>query len=128
LDETFERPKNFDLQRHWADAVSGFEAGLRTRRARLRAAPSALDRIDRLGADMAEPLRAAAPGTGGWREAEVPIESIAHAAGLLLGFADEIEVLEPAELRQELADRAARVASLYAGLHREQVQDERKGS
>jgi predicted DNA-binding transcriptional regulator YafY len=114
LDEEFERPKDFDLQRHWTGAVASFEAGLRQGRARLQAAPSCLDRIDRLGADMAEPLRAAAPSANGWREAEVPIESIAHAAGLLLGFADEIEVMEPAELRRELADRAARVQSLYA--------------
>lgn len=117
--ETFERPPNFDLERHWADAVAGFEAGLRRGRALLRAAPSALDRIDRLGADMAEPLRAAAPDADGRRQAEVPIEGIAHAAGLLLGFADEIEVLEPAALRQELAARAARVQALYAAERRD---------
>ena len=65
---------------------------------------------------MAEPLLAAAPDARGWREATVPIEGVAHAAGLLLGFADEVEVLAPAELRRELARRAARVTALYAAL------------
>lgn len=62
-----------------------------------------LDRLDRLGADIAEPVRAAPPDARGVREAVVPIESIPHAAGQLLGFADEIEVLAPVALRTELA-------------------------
>jgi len=113
LDQDFERSRDFDLGRHWKISVADFEARLRRGVARLRAAPSALDRIDRLGADMAGPLRAAEAGEDGWREAVVPIESIAHAAGLLLGFADEMEVLEPAALRDALVERAARVQRLY---------------
>lgn len=113
LDQRFDRPERFDLPAVWAESVERFEAGLRRGTATLRAAPSSLDRIERLGADIAEPLLAAMPGVDGWREATVPIETVAHAAGLLLGFADEIEVLAPAELRAELARRAACVASLY---------------
>lgn len=115
LDETFERPARFDLAAAWRTNVERFETGLRSGTARLRAAPSSLDRLDRLGADIAEPLRAAAPDRAGRRTAVVPIESVAHAAGLLLGFADEIEVVEPPELRRELRDRARRVVALYAG-------------
>ena len=113
LDARFARPERFDLAAAWAESVERFEAGLRRATATIRAAPTSLDRIERLGADIAEPLLAASPDARGWREASVPIESIAHAAGLLLGFADEIEVLAPAELRAELARRAARVAALY---------------
>ncbi|HEY6331327.1 MAG TPA: WYL domain-containing protein [Blastocatellia bacterium] len=46
-------------------------------------------------------------------EATVPMEGIDHAAGLLLGFADDIEVLEPAALRTRLAEQARRVFRLY---------------
>ncbi|PSJ38293.1 helix-turn-helix transcriptional regulator [Allosphingosinicella deserti] len=114
LDETFERPRDFDLADYWSKAIARFEKGLRREQARLRAAPSSFDRIDRLGADIAEPLRAAAPDADGWREATIPIESIGFAAGLLLGFGDEIEVIAPQALRTELAERAARVQKLYA--------------
>lgn len=113
-DERFERPTGFGLAAAWQAAVAGFEASLRRGTATLRAAPSSLDRLERLGADMAEPLLAATPDADGWREATVPIEGVAHAAALLLGFADEIEVRAPAELREELARRARRVVGLYA--------------
>ena len=115
LDATFERPARFDLAAAWRANVQRFEAGLRRGTALLRAAPSSLDRLDRLGADMAEPLRAAPLDRAGRRTAVVPIESIGHAAGLLLGFADEIEVVEPPELRRELRERARRVSALYGG-------------
>jgi predicted DNA-binding transcriptional regulator YafY len=75
--------------------------------------PSALSRIDRLGADMAEPLLAAAPDADGVRVAAVAIESVSHAASLLLGFADDIDVVSPAGLRDELRRRAAAVVALY---------------
>ncbi len=58
-------------------------------------------------------MLAASSGPDGRRRAVVPIESATHAAGLLLGFGDEIEVVEPAGLRRELARLAARVSDMY---------------
>jgi predicted DNA-binding transcriptional regulator YafY len=113
LDEAFDWPPDFDLARHWQDAVRRFEESLRRETATLRVAPSAHSRLDRLGADVAEAVLAAAPDADGRRTAVVPIESVAHAAGLLLGFADEIEVLAPPALRARLALLAGRVAALY---------------
>lgn len=114
LDETAERSPDFDLAATWKASVAAFEASLERGRATLKARASSLDRVERLGAAMAEPLLSATPDPDGCRTAQVPIEGIGHAAGLLLGFGDEIEVIEPAELRQELGRRAARVATLYA--------------
>ena len=114
LDETFERPEGFDLARHWRAEVQRFEADLRRETAVLRAHSRALSRLDRLGSDIAEPLRAAEPDGQGWRQAEVPIEGPVHAAGLLAGFGDSIEAVGPPALRRELARIAAEVARLYA--------------
>jgi predicted DNA-binding transcriptional regulator YafY len=113
LDEPFERPPGFDLAAAWNDALAQFEAGLRRGTARLRVAPQAMSRLSSLNADMAEPIFAAVPGQDGWREAEVPIESVDYAAGQLLGFGDRIEVLAPEALRAELRRRAEVVAGLY---------------
>ena len=115
LDQGFERPRRFDLARHWVDEVSRFEASLRRHTATLRVAPSALSRIDALGADISEAIDAAPPHADGWRTAQVPIESIDHAAALLLGFADEIVAIAPAALGRLIAKRAARVVALYRG-------------
>jgi predicted DNA-binding transcriptional regulator YafY len=93
--------------------VARFERELRRDEAVLKIAPEAMSRLDRLGADMAEPIRAAEPDNEGWRQATVPIEGITHAASLLLGFADNIMVLSPPELRKAVADSATRVLALY---------------
>jgi len=114
LDEGFDRPPDFELAAAWRDALDTFEASLRRDVARLRVGASAMARLGSLNADMAEPILAAVPDKAGWREVEVPIESIAFAAGQLLGFGAAIEVLSPDTLRAELKARAAAVAELYA--------------
>lgn len=105
--------RNFHLARVWQQEVSHFEASLRRARATLRIHESAMSRLSRLGADSAEAIRGARPDAGGWRTANIWIESVPHAAGLLLGFDSDIEVLSPAALRRELAMRAGRIAALY---------------
>ncbi len=114
LDETFERPADFDLTAAWHGAVASFETSLRRAKAVLRVKPAGLGHIDRLGADMAEPVLAARPDADGVREAVVDIEGADHAASLLLAFGDEIEVVSPPELREALRRKADAVRALYA--------------
>ena len=114
--KNFVRPRGFNLADLWREEVSRFEASLRRAKATIRVSPNALSRVDRLGADAAERIQAAASDERGWREASIWIESINHAAALLLGFSADIEVIAPQELRAELAQRAARVSALYQTL------------
>jgi predicted DNA-binding transcriptional regulator YafY len=111
--KNFVRPRSFNLADLWREEVSRFEASLRRAKATIRVSPNALSRIDRLGADAAERIQAVESDARGWREASIWIESINHAAALLLAFSDDIEVIAPQELRVELAQRAARVCALY---------------
>jgi len=113
LDEGFARPAGFDLAAAWREALDQFEASLRRDTARLRVAPAAMSRLGSLTADMAEPIFAAAPQADGWRDVEVPIESVAYAAGQLLGLGAAVEILAPEALRTELKRRAEAVAALY---------------
>ena len=114
LDETFARPVDFDLAAAWRAAVADFEASLRRGKAVLRVKPTALTRLSLLGDEIAEPVMAAVPGPDGVRVAVVDIEGADDAAGQLLGFADEIEVISPPELRDALRLRAEAVVALYA--------------
>ncbi len=113
LDEGFARPHRFDLAAYWQAEVARFEASLRVLHATLRVTAGALSRLDELGADIAEAVRAAPPEPNGDRIAVVPIESVGHAAARLLSFADRIEVLKPMALRRRIAALAARVTALY---------------
>ena len=105
--------RNFHLGRVWQQEVSRFEASLKRARATIRVHDAAMTRISRLGADADEAIRAAKPDAAGWRTATIWIESLRHAAGLLLAFDCDIEVLSPESLRREVAMRARRVAALY---------------
>jgi predicted DNA-binding transcriptional regulator YafY len=113
LGERFKRPRGFDLAHCWQSSVESFEKSLRVGEAQLRVKPGALSRIERLGSDMSEPILGAKPDQLGIREVRVPIEDISHAASLLLGFDDDVEVLAPVTLREELKRRAAAVLALY---------------
>jgi len=114
LEETFERPADFDLGAHWTAEVMRFERGLRQGEADIVVRPEAMALIERLGADAAEAIRTAPPDEAGLRRATIPIEGIRHAASLLIGFRASIEVLAPEALREELRAAAGEVASLYA--------------
>jgi predicted DNA-binding transcriptional regulator YafY len=105
--------RNFHLAQVWQQEVLRFEVSLRRARANVRVCEAAMSRINRLGADAAEAIRAAKPDAEGRRVATIWIESVQHVAGLLLEFDSDIEVLSPEALRQELALRARRVTALY---------------
>lgn len=114
LDDQFAYPSGFDLARHWRLELQRFEKGLLQGEAILRVSAAALPTIEQLGAAAAEAVLAATAGADGRRRVVIPIESVSHAAGLLLGFTDSVEVLAPPELREEMAQRAGRVLALYA--------------
>ena len=114
LDESFTRPGDFDLTGYWREHVTDFRARLHQGEALVRLSPSACERIGHLmGAAVAA---AAAGGTveaDGWIRARLPIETIGHAQTEFLKLGAEVQVLEPAELRDRLASTAARMAALY---------------
>jgi predicted DNA-binding transcriptional regulator YafY len=113
LGERFRAPLDFRLSQAWRSEVLRFEASLKRSRATVRVGPAALSRVDRLGGENAESVRNAIPDSDGWRQTDIWIEDIPHAANLMLGFGTDIEVLGPGELRLEIFRRADRVRSLY---------------
>ena len=117
LPDGFDYPAGFDLAAQWQESLQRFAKELRRAEAVLRVSPEALPLLDRLGADAVEAVQQAEPDGEGWRRATVPIEGVGHAARLLLGFTDTIEVLDPPELRRALAEGARRVMQLYDKEH-----------
>ncbi|NBB15228.1 WYL domain-containing protein [Caulobacter sp. SLTY] len=105
VEETFERPKGFDLAAHWAEAQQAYAAGLIQGVARLRASPEAQARLQREGGA----LTTLSDGT-----VELAIEGIDFAAGELLRFGLDVEVISPPELRARIAELAGAIAARHA--------------
>ncbi len=114
LADQFERPPDFDLARHWADAARRFEADVYRETAVVRVTASAFPRLCELSAAVASAAeRTAAAVADGWIEATIPIESIDHAVHELLRLGAELEVVEPRALRDEMCRTAWKLARLY---------------
>ncbi|GAA3744459.1 putative DNA-binding transcriptional regulator YafY [Spinactinospora alkalitolerans] len=113
---TFHRPEGFDLAASWDEWSREFELSRHRMLARVR--------LTRYGRDMvrtlSSPITAAAlpdddaPTAGDGRiEAVLPIESVEHALVEFCGYGPEIEVLEPPELRERMAETVRATLRLY---------------
>ena len=114
--ERFARPKDFDLVRFWTESSRAYEVGLYREKALLRLSPRGLARLEQVSAMVAEAARESAqpPDREGWRQVEIPIESVEQAMLDLCRLATEVEVLKPRELRRRFANAARAMAKLNA--------------
>lgn len=121
LDETFERPADFDLPKHWRDSTASFEREVYVGVARVRASKAGVSRLKEISqrckeAIEAQPLEFDAAGLAVF---EVPIEEERWASREMTRIGAEVEVLEPATLRDRMVEIATRLAQSY-GLLSEQ--------
>ncbi|MFH9350455.1 helix-turn-helix transcriptional regulator [Kitasatospora sp. NPDC017646] len=99
--EEFAVPDGFDLADYWQGYLADFRTRLHTGEALVRLTPEG---ARRLGVPPAE---------DGWTQARVPIESVDHAHGEFLRLGADVEVLEPAELRDRIAGTVGALAARY---------------
>ena len=116
-EDRFERPGDFDLAAHWAEASTSFDRSILRDRVRLRLAPGAARHL-RFHVDATAAVEALAgagpPDAQGWVEVDLAVESPEVAVSQLLALGDGVEVLAPAEVRAAIAATAARTAALNA--------------
>lgn len=116
LDETFERPGDFDLARTWTDWAVDFERRLHKEVAVVRLTPAGVRNLPWLmSRAMARGMSGSlgAPDADGWVRATVPIESVRHAHAELLRLGADVQVLEPVELRELMRRSAAELSRMY---------------
>ena len=116
LDQRFERPDGFDLESHWREGAQRLEAELYANRARVRLSPMGVKMLEMF---LSPFVRSAAEIEGeadqaGWVNAILPVGSVRQATTEFLRFGAEIEVLDPPELRDRMAEVVERMAGIYA--------------
>jgi predicted DNA-binding transcriptional regulator YafY len=116
LDQGFAPPADFDLAAWWTVSTRRFEAEIYRGEARLRVSPRGLRLLAELGEVVAQAAARSAelPDPHGWTRVTVPIETIEHATGQLIGLGAEAEVLEPPDLREAMAATVRKLAELYS--------------
>jgi predicted DNA-binding transcriptional regulator YafY len=109
LNESVTIPDGFSLAGYWQKYTAEFLAGLHRADAVVRLSPAAAARLTGSAAEALTATGVQEP--GGWTRAVLPIESVPLATRQFL--TPDIEVLEPAELREQVASTARAIAALY---------------
>jgi predicted DNA-binding transcriptional regulator YafY len=99
-DESFERPPEFELAAYWREWSEAFERSLPRVEVRLR--------VDEAVLRFLPKERRIVDGV-----AVVAFQSLGDAYRELLGFGADVEVLDPPELRERLAETGKAMAALY---------------
>jgi predicted DNA-binding transcriptional regulator YafY len=116
LAEGFERPDGFDLETHWAVYQRDYERRIFRDTATIRVSEQGRSLLFLIGSAAARAGHQAMqpPDADGWMRTVVPIESVRHASHALMQLGAEVEVLEPAELRELVGASAQAMARRYA--------------
>lgn len=114
-EEEFERADGFDLTQFWQEHLEGFDQIRFTAEAVVRVSAGLAGRMyDVSYPALARAVKATKPDSDGSVVVTIPIESIPNAAATLCRFGDSLEVLEPPELRAELANLGRTLSTLYS--------------
>jgi predicted DNA-binding transcriptional regulator YafY len=109
LDERFERPPDFDLAGYWGASTAAYERDVPRIPITVRVDPSRLELLATLvgGVAVDEAQRLAdGDDPDGWTRLRLQVEWPRDAAARLVGMGGFGEVIEPAELRDEIRDLA----------------------
>jgi predicted DNA-binding transcriptional regulator YafY len=113
--EPFERPADFDLPAHWAEATQSFEREVYVGVAKVRATRIGVSRLKDISQRCKEAIEAQNLDfdADGWVTIEVPIEEDRWASREMTRAGAEVEVLEPEGLRERMIEIAAKLAKSY---------------
>ncbi|MGQ0510778.1 MAG: helix-turn-helix transcriptional regulator [Betaproteobacteria bacterium] len=115
LPDRARRPRGFDLARHWRESVERFERSIYATKAEVLATPVGIEALRQLNSAAARAVGFARIATqGGRTRVCLPIESVAVATGQLLALGPDVEVIEPAALRNAIRVRLRELARTYA--------------
>ncbi len=117
LDERFERPDSFDLAAYWAESSAAYEREVPRIAVTVRLPADRLDRLaGRIGdraMERAERLDIDDP--EGWQHLVLQLDWPDEAPEILLGMGADLEVLDPADVRERIVSVASDVARRYGG-------------
>jgi predicted DNA-binding transcriptional regulator YafY len=116
LDQSFQRPADFDLVARWEESSRAFESSFLREEVHARVSAAGLAGLRHaLEPYSAREAQASAgePGPDGWYDVTILVENLDYAHDDLLRLGAECEVLAPAALRDALSATATALAGRY---------------
>ena len=112
LEETFERPKKFNLAQYWNSSTQAFIKKLPSYEVKVEVTPSTLSRLTFTGR-FARVREIGDRRNKEWIPVTLSFDTEEEAKGYLLGFADQVKVIEPKELHQRILELAEAAVAFY---------------
>ncbi|MFC4619821.1 helix-turn-helix transcriptional regulator [Camelliibacillus cellulosilyticus] len=112
VNESFQWPVNFNLAQYWRTSTKAFIENLPNYEVKVEVAPSVLPRLtftDRFVRHVQREPKS----RGDWIPVKLAFDTEEEALNHILGFADQIRVIEPAALHDKLLKMAEAVVKLY---------------
>ncbi|MGH9766543.1 MAG: helix-turn-helix transcriptional regulator [Blastocatellia bacterium] len=118
-DQTFVRPESFDLVKHWHQSAIEFKSRFPRYSVTARVHPEAVNRLYIIGRfsrveRVDPPDESDEANEDGWRQVSICFQFEDDACECLLGFGDQVEILDPPELQRKIIGRAERVVEFYS--------------
>jgi predicted DNA-binding transcriptional regulator YafY len=116
LETRFDRPDGFDLVSYWSESSAAYERDAPRAEFTIRIRPDRLDRLASVVGDrnVAAAERLSQPDPEGWLRLRLRIGWPNEVPGQLLALGEDIEILEPEDLRARVIDLARDVVRRYA--------------
>jgi predicted DNA-binding transcriptional regulator YafY len=114
-DRAFDPEPGFDLQAYWQSYLADFHRRLHTGDAVIRLSPDGAQRMrSHLSAAVITAVEAdGIPDPDGWIRARVPVESAGQALADFLRLGADLEIIEPADLREQAIGTIAAMTAVY---------------
>jgi predicted DNA-binding transcriptional regulator YafY len=112
LDESAIRPDGFDLARYWEDSSASFSARLPHYPVTLRISPNLLPQI-RHGVGFTRIESISDPEADGWSTVTFNFGVEFEALSFILRHGDQVEIVEPTQLRDTVVEKARDILRLY---------------
>jgi len=110
--ETFSRPNDFNLAQYWSDSTQEFIKSLPKYEVDVEISSSIVQRIKFTGR-FVQIVQIDAPSENGWISANLCFDTEQEALEYILGFGNQIRIIQPNELKQTIYDMAKSVVDFY---------------
>ncbi len=111
-DKSFTRPDDFHLEKYWVESTQNFINTLPEYKAEVEVSPSIVHRMKFTGRfvqiENIEP-----PTADGWIPVSLRCDTEQEAIAYILGFGDQIRVIFPTSLQQEIYQMARKIVAFY---------------
>lgn len=110
INETFTRPTDFDLAQYWRSSTKAFIGSLPNYEVLVEVSPAILPRLKFMNRliQMEE-----GENQEGWIRVKLSFHTENEAKGFILGFTDQIKVIEPKKLHEKLLQMAEAAVKFY---------------